>query len=133
MKTMFFPIPGVTFLFPVDEKPHLYFILTMPLQRDGEEKVLMVNITSVKIKGENYTLDVGDHEFIEHKSYLNYRKAEIVSVENLERQLRRGKMKIKETVSMEIVKFICEGLRESRYSTDRALDFCKEACKKAKE
>ena len=133
MNTMFLPIPGVTFLFPVDENPHLYFILTMPLQRDEEEKVLIVNITRVEIKGEDYALHPGDHKFIKDKSYLNYSKAKIVSVEDLEKWLRQGRMKTRQTVSMEIVKFICEGLRESRYSTDRALDFCKEACKKAKE
>ena len=54
MNTMLLPIPGVTFLFPIGEKPHLYFILTMPLQRDEEEKILIVNITSVRIKGEDY-------------------------------------------------------------------------------
>ena len=133
MNTMIFPIPGVTFLFPVDGKPHLYFILTMPLQRDGEKKVLRVNITTVKIRREDYTLNVGDHEFIEHKSYLNYSKAETVSVEDLEQWLRQGRLKIKETVGMDTVKFICEGLWESRYSTKQAKDFCKEACKKAKE
>jgi hypothetical protein len=133
MNTMLLPLPGVTFLFPIGENPHLYFILTMPLQRDEEEKILIVNITSVRLKGEDYTLNVGDHEFIEHKSYLNYSKAEIVSVEDLERNLRRGKLKIKETVGMDTVKYICEGLRESRYSTKRAKDFCKEACKKTRK
>lgn len=133
MNTIFLPLPGVTFLSPIGENPHLYFVLTMPLQRDEEEKILIVNITSVRIKGEDYTLNVGDHEFIEHKSYLNYSKAEEKSVEDLERNLRRGKLEIKETVGMDIVKYICEGLRESRYSTRRARNFCKEACKKAKE
>ena len=133
MNTMFFPLPGVTFLFPVDGKPHLYFILTMPLQRDGEKKVLIVNVTSVEIRREDYTLNVGDHEFIKHESYLNYSKAETVSVEDLEQWLRQGRLKIKETVGMDTVKYICEGLRESRYSTERAKNFCKEACKKAKE
>ena len=125
---MFFPIPGVTFLSPIDENPHLYFILTMPLQRDEEEKVLIVNITTVKIRGEKYTLNVGDHKFIKQKSYLNYLKAEEISVEKLRQKLRQGKMKIKETVDTNTVKFICEGLRESRYSTKRAINFCKEAC-----
>lgn len=92
-----------------------------------------MNITKVKIKGEAYTLNVGDHDFIKVESYLNYSKAEIVSVEDLERNLRRGKLKIKETVGTDTVKYICEGLRESRYSTKRAKNFCKEACKKAKE
>ena len=133
MNTMFFPLPGVTFLAPIDENPHLYFILTMPLQRDEEEKVLIVNITTVKIKGEKYTLNVGDHEFIKEESCLNYLKAEEISVEKLRQKLRQGKMKIKETVGTDTVKFICEGLRESRYSTKRAKGFCKEACKKAKE
>lgn len=133
MNTMFLPLPGVTFLFPVGENPHLYFILTMPLQRGEEKKVLMVNITRVKIKGENYALYPGDHDFIKDESYLNYSKAEIVSVEDLEKWSRRGKLKIKETVGTDTVKYICEGLRESRYSLPQAKNFCKEACKKAKE
>lgn len=130
MNTMLLPLPGVTFLFPVGKNPHLYFILTTPLKREGEKKVLIVNITSVKIKREEYTLNVGDHEFIKHESYINYSKAETVSVENLKRNLRRGKLKIKETVAMDIVKFICEGLWKSRYSTKQAKSFCKEACEK---
>ena len=132
MNTIFIPSPGVTFLAPSGETLHLHFVLTTPLKKDGLEEVLVVNITTAKVD-ENYTLDLGDHIFVTHKSYINYPKATIISVEKLEQKLRQGKITNKGVVSMDIVKFICEGLRKSRHSTKRSRDFCKEACKKAEE
>ena len=100
MNTLFIPSPGVAFSAPSGGKHHLFFILTPPLEEDGEEKVLIVNITSARID-ERYTLGPGDHPSIDHKSYINYPKARKISVKELERKRRQGR--IKKSVEPEIL------------------------------
>ncbi len=135
MNTLFVPYRGVTFLAPIppppEQKPHLFFVLTFPLKKDGEDKVLIVNITSTRID-ERYTLSPGDHPSIDHNSYINYPQAKIMSVKDLEQKQRQGRIKIKKSVEPEVLKHICSGLQEPKLSPKRFKEFCKEACDKAK-
>ena len=110
----------------------MFFILTLPLKEDGSEKVLIVNITKSIRVDEEYTLSPGDHSFIKSKSYINYPQAKKKPVKELEQELRQEKIIIKETADMDIIKYICSGLRNSRHSAKRFKEFCKKACEKAK-
>ena len=80
----------------------------------------------------DFTLDRGDHEFITHKSYINYRDAQILTVEKIRQNLdttdKDKKFILKSTASQEVVKHICRGLRESRFSRPLHRKFCKKAC-----
>lgn len=130
---MFIPYPGVTFLIPSSGGYHLHFIITNPLRRGKSEEVLVVGITS-SVVDPDFTLDRGDHEFITHKSYINYRDAQILSVEKIDSSLnvmeREKKFVLKSTASAEVVKYICNGLRESRLSRPQHREFCEEACRR---
>lgn len=128
---MFIPYPGVAFLVPFSGGYHLHFIITKPVRRDESEEVLVIGITS-SVVDRDFTLDRGDHEFINHTSYINYRDAQILPVEKIGQNLdtidRDKKFILKSTASPEVVKHICKGLKESRFSRPEHRKFCKEAC-----
>ncbi len=128
---MFIPYPGVAFLIPSPRGYHLHFIITKPLRREESEEVLVIGITSSVIDPD-FTLDRGDHEFITYKSYINYHEAQILTVEKIRENLdttdRDKKFILKSTAHPEVVKHICRGLRESRFSRPQHREFCKEAC-----
>ena len=133
---IFIPSPGVTFLIPSDKGPHLHFILTLPLQREQSDKVLVVGITSTRVDPD-FTLSISDHPFIKHKSYINYPQAQIISVETIKRNLAKTdpekRFILKETTDLSVVKYICSGLRESRHSLPMHRDFCEKACRSSKK
>lgn len=134
MKKIFIPAPGVAFLVP-SEKGHIYVILTPPLGRKGAEEVLVVGATSSKVDPE-FTLGPGDHPFIKHRSYINYPRVEIFPVEELRKNLesveKDRKYKLQESAHSDVVKYICRGLLESRYSSPRHIRFYEKALKKSR-
>lgn len=128
---MFIPAPGVAFLSPSEQGPHLHFILTPPL--DG--KVLVVGITSSSIDPA-FTLNPGDHEFIKHESFINYPAAEIMAVEEIERKLNSSneheRFIPKKMADPYVVEHVCLGLLESRYSLKDHREFYKRVRKRSK-
>ena len=97
---------------------------------------MVVGITSTKIDPD-FMLNIGDHPFIDHESYINYPRAQIIPVKTIERNLEainlEEKFKLKETADSPVVKHICRGLRESRHSLPIHRDFCEEACRNSKK
>ncbi len=93
--TEYSPTKKGTVLIPSGSKDHLHFICSDPVfyPRTGKESVLVVNISSIKPDIEHDTscvLDVGDHPFITHPSYVYYLKADIFSTENIARNVADG-------------------------------------------
>lgn len=120
-------------MLPSRKGSHLHFVLTPPLRRRNIERVLLVGITSTKIDPD-FTPDEGDHPFIRHKSYVNYPKARIMSVKEIERGMeatnRDEKTSPRQKAEPEIIKLICKGLFEFEDSPSRYKRFCREACRK---
>lgn len=133
---IFIPSPGVAFLVPSDRGPHLHFILTFPLRKKQSEEVLVVGITSTKVDP-NFMLNIGDHPFITHESYINYPQAQTISVKTIKGNLAttnpEKRFILKESANPYIVKHICSGLRESRHSLPTHRDFCEESCRNLKK
>lgn len=71
-------------------KPHLFIVISEPL---GDKKnVIVVNVNSWYSNCDETTiLCVGDHPFIGHKSYINYRLAESLEYCTVALAFRRGK------------------------------------------
>ena len=130
---MFIAAPGVAFLIPSEKGYHLHFILTPPLGGKQAQEVLVVGVTSSKVDPE-FTLGPGDHPFLKHTSYINYPKAQIFPVEeirkNLESADKDSRYKLRESAHMDVVKYICRGLQESRYSLPRHIQFYEKALEK---
>ena len=120
-------------MLPSRKGAHLHFVLTPPLRKRNIERVLLVGITSTKIDPD-FTLDEGDHPFIRHKSYINYPKARIMSVKEIEQGIkatnRDEKISPRQKAEPEIIKLICKGLFEFEDSPSRYKRFCREACRK---
>ena len=119
MKKIFIPSPGVTFLIPSEKGRHLHFVLTPPVGKGDSKEVLIVGITSAEIDPE-FALDRGDHPFIKHKSYLNYPMARIIFVKDIEKNLNASEMDerflLRETADELVIRYIVQGLLESRHS-----------------
>ena len=93
----------------------------------------MVGITS-GIVDPAFTLNPGDHEFIKHESFINYPRARIIPVKQIERGLessnKHEKFILKETADLSIVGHICRGLLESPHSSVDHREFYEKARKK---
>ena len=67
----------------IQDEEHLHFIVSKILSPSN--KVLTVNLTSWHEKGDNTCiLNVGDHPFVTHKSFILYNKATILTTEQLD-------------------------------------------------
>jgi len=79
---------------------------------------IIVNIQS--IRGEKYDhtvrLKPGDHEFIVHDSFVNYRLARIISLDELEAKIRTGTAVMKKPFRDAILQRICEGICKSDFT-----------------
>ena len=91
-------------------KPHLFIVISEPL---GDKKnVIVVNVNSWYSNCDETTiLCVGDHPFISHKSYINYRLAESLEYCKVALAFRRGKTQ--DAVKPEVLKRIQMGLINS--------------------
>ena len=79
---------------------------------------IIVNIQSVPNGKYDSTvvLKRGDHEFIEHDSYVNYRLARIVSLDEIEKKIEQGTAIVKPSFTNEIFRLICDGICKSRFT-----------------
>ena len=74
---------------------------------------MVTTIYEDKIHDPACILDIGDHPFIKHKSYISYRGAEIASAHKIDKFLRSGYYKPKEDFSDIVLDRIVNGLFNS--------------------
>jgi hypothetical protein len=89
---------GQSFLIPSgpDDKKHLHFIVVGPCvfpDYGCQPHVLLVSVTT--LYNEDYhdpacVLEAGEHPFVRHKSYIDYRKAMIQPVAHVEKMRDQG-------------------------------------------
>jgi len=91
-----------------NDPEHLWIVLTSPCDLKYRNKktewVLVINIQSGPVSPE-HTLDVGDHSFIQHKSYVQYGKAEVVRMSYLIDKI--GRSQEYEDLRADILNDIC--------------------------
>jgi hypothetical protein len=110
----FVPTRKGTVLIPTGRVKHLHFICNDPVFHAGlgRDCVLVVNISSVD-EDEPYdqtcTLDVGDHPFVKHKSYVYYKEAEILVADNVTRSVAEGNFAVHEVCSDETFRRVIDG------------------------
>jgi hypothetical protein len=99
---------------------HLFAIMLDPVKLDGYgEKpcVLLACVTSVKegLPIESLCLlKPGDHPFIEHDSYVDYRFTRLESVDHLQAGIRDGVFIEKAPCSPDLIKKIVQGALQSK-------------------
>ena len=100
-------------LIPFNEVPHLFAVMN---DECCDKFCLTIMITSIR-PGKYYdaacVLDVGDHPFIKHPSYLLYRMAEITKADRISLFVSKNYYIPKEDFSEEVFKRISAGIRIS--------------------
>ncbi len=94
------------------------------------EEVLIIGITSNSVR-EEFALNAGDHDFINRKSYLYYRRARTISVDTIRRRLTKKSKGKKVWVAKGdakccTMKKICEGILKSKFTSKRIKQFYKD-------
>jgi len=113
---------GASLLVPSgpDSKKHLFVIAMDPSKLEGygnHPMVLMVGASSRK-EGVAHDgaceLKAGDHPFITHDSFIDYRFARIESASDVERKVQAGTFIVKQACSPELLARIVRGALSSR-------------------
>lgn len=97
-------------------KAHL-FIIILSIHSDTE-KTIIVHVQSIRSQKDDQTtiLKAGDHDFITHDSYINYRMAQLVSKNSLLKTFSEHKFKAKSPMKKEIFERICNGILKSPFT-----------------
>lgn len=99
---------------------HLFAIVLDPTQLEGygsKPCVIMVGVTSIKEgvpHDDACELLQGDHPFIKHPCYVDYRYARIEQAEAVERHIQNGLFNEKEDCSPELLQRLVRGALTSR-------------------
>lgn len=107
------------------DRKHLHIVLTdrIAIEADGPaDFVIMVSVCSLVQDVPHdpaCVLNVGDHEFIRHPSYVYYRMMTAVSVEELERQVAAGMIDVRAPASEDLFNLVVAGLFMSRHARPR--------------
>lgn len=117
-----------TVLAPSGPSEHLHIICCDPLYNAemGCECVLVVNISSVPSHGvydKSCTLNVGDHDFIRHQSYLLYRLSVLWRVPPLSNKVDSGEYRIRSDVSDALLTQVINGFSQSEQTPFKILRF----------
>ena len=126
---MFLPVQRATVLIPtpIDGRPdlkHLFILLTDPVTE--EQLVLIVNLSSVKPNipyDESCVLHEGDHTFIRKTSYVDYSRARIVPISQIQNGIKQGKIQPFEAIETDIFARVCYGLLQSRHTKPKLRRF----------
>lgn len=130
---LFVPYRRATLLIPSgpahdSERKHLFVVLTDPAQvlDFAGKHSLLVDIASI-YPDIPYDLacelHAGDHEFIQHKSYIAYAHARIEPSQKLVNGVKNGDLVPKTMLAQEIFARVCKGLAESRFTAPRIIAF----------
>jgi hypothetical protein len=120
--------PGQTFLAktgsPSDaSREHLYVVLTEPNDKGCIIWVSWNSLKDGRFYDKTCVLDVGDHPFITKKTWVNYGRAAIVTVEEIKRNLARGVLAENDPMKEEVFNRIAAGLLASDHTPMEAAEF----------
>ena len=107
-----------TILIPTGPVEHLHFICCDRVfyPNLNKECVLLVNTSSIDQDIEydqTCVLNIGDHPFVTHPSYIYYRKADIFGADSINRNIAEGNFAIHQSCSDEVFEKILYGFETS--------------------
>lgn len=103
-----------------EEKQHLFSIIIDPVTVSGYgSKPLALLVCAVSIKpgiiiDDSCLLFPGDHPFIIHDSFIDYKFTRLEHKEHLEKCVNKGLFTVKEQCSSDLIKRIIEGALKSK-------------------
>lgn len=95
-------------------KRHLRIVIT---DHNGENEYLTVSVDTLKAPWQDRSciLNVGDHPFIKHESFVNYRRAKVISFIQLFNGINKGLLIKKEDIGTDVLKRIQDGARKTKF------------------
>lgn len=116
--TEWMPIVGGTlFIASGPTGDHLFVIASNPIQIQGygsSEQVLLVPFCSVCPKHDpSCIVKIGEHEFVKHESFVDYRSSRVESVSHIRARIAEGIFKEHRPVSEHLLRRIQQGLANS--------------------
>ena len=112
---------GWTLLIPSgpNNKSHLFIVLNDP--SEDEEAVLACLSSLHRRADKTCIVNPGDHPFVHHKSYIDYRHCRTDSIAHLTTLLNSGYVRRMEDASDELVERALEGAERSEHTRRRIL------------
>jgi len=131
--SLFFPIKQATLLIPSpsrgdSQRKHLFILITDPQGKD--KYLLMVSLSSVRLNrfvDGTCILHCGDHAFIKHDTFVNYRYSTIIPSSKLMRGVKDDVLRYQGLIDVSVFQRICDGLCVSPYTPLKMKNFFKEA------
>ena len=114
---------------------HLHVVCNDPVMdvRKGKDAVLIVNVTSIKEKLPEYDksciLNVGDHPFIKHPSYVYYKGAVVYGVDSLAAAVDSGEYTAKQDMLDETFRRVLHGFEITDETPYKITKFYEKHCK----
>ncbi|HHA1934672.1 hypothetical protein ACEV60_21430 [Enterobacter ludwigii] len=129
----FTPVKKGSILLLSGPKEHIYFICNDPVfyPQLARDSFLAVNLTSV---GGGYEidhsclLDVGDHPFVKHPSYIFYQRAQIFGVDTVMRQVIAGDIRTHQPCEDDTFRRILSGFDISPYVNPKIKSYYQKYC-----
>lgn len=86
-------------------------------KRRDAKQVLLVNMTSVRPSFHDAAcvINSGEHPFVKHATYMNYRDSKIVANSDLDQRLSAGQIILEDKVSDGLLQRIREGAAQSEF------------------
>lgn len=130
---MFFVVKRATLLIasgPASDpnKKHLFICLTDTFGPDKE--TLMVSVSTHRAgfpTDETCHLFAGDHPFVKHKSFIDYRNARIIAADKLVKGERQGLFVAMDALESSVFARVCYGVERSPFTALKHLEFYKRA------
>ncbi|CDH21877.1 conserved hypothetical protein [Xenorhabdus bovienii str. kraussei Quebec] len=133
MTINFAPVKKGTIMLLTGAKEHLFFICSDPVlyPQLTKECFLAVNLTTIysDIEYDNTCiLSVGDHPFVNHDSYILYKKAEILGVDTVTSQVIAGDIRVSEPCRNDVFDRILNGFNTSPHVKPKVRKFYTKYC-----
>ena len=100
---------------------HLFVILFDGETYTSNTIIVPIDTYSSEKQDKTVLLQIGDHEFITHRSFVNYSFAKVTSLTYINKLIEDRKAKSKVSVSREILIRIREGVRKSKRTPNEVL------------
>jgi hypothetical protein len=97
---------------------HLWIIVAIFQNNLDEDQAVIVNVTtsnSKKLLDPACQIVAGDHEFIQHDSYVYYAKAKEIDLSVLNTKISSGEFEIRDPLSEKLLKKVQQGFHGSKF------------------
>lgn len=106
---------------PEENEGHLFVIVLDPEEYTKNTIIIPVDSYTSDKQDSTTILNPGDHEFVKHKSFLNYNRARIRTMTFIEQMIKDGKAKTKPSMRSDILERITAGLRKSEHTPQEVI------------